>query len=103
MTNLRKTIAAFVLLALAAPVHAAAGWTEKVVPTRVKIVQNAGFMVYESFGASGPTTCNRSDAILIAKSHLEYTELLSTALTAIAGQVKFLVYVHRCTMVGWYG
>ncbi len=103
MRVIAKALLASALLTLASPSIAAGGWTAQVVPTEVEIAQTAGFLIYGDFGSSGPITCNRSNAIWIAKSHPDYAALLSTALTAVAGEMKVRAYVHSCTMVGWIG
>lgn len=103
MRVLARALIASLALSVSFPANAAGGWTEEVVPVQVEMAQSAGFLLYGDFGTSGPTACVRSDAIWIAKSHPDFTELLSTALTAVAGEMKVRAYVHNCTMVGWIG
>lgn len=103
MSVFAKALLASALLTLASPSSAAGGWTAQVVPTEIEITQTAGFLIYGDFGSSGPITCNRSNAIWIAKTHPDYAELLASALSAVAGQMKVRAYVHSCTMVGWIG
>lgn len=103
MSVFAKALIATVLLSLSIPANAAGGWTNDVVPTNVEIVRNEGFMIFGAFGNPGVTPCSSADGVWVAKTHSEYTELLSTALSAVAGQLKLRIYAHYCATVSWHG
>ena len=93
------------LLPLLAPVtaHAAGGWTATVAPEKVEVVRTTGFMIFGPFGNPGSNLCTNPDGIWVAQTHPQYRELLSTALSAVAGGLKLQAYVHNCTNMGWHG
>lgn len=80
-------------------VNAAGGWTN----TNVEIVRNEGFMIFGAFGNPGSTPCSSANGVWVAKTHSEYTEILSSALAAVAGQLKLRIYAHNCATVSWHG
>ncbi|MEO9600704.1 hypothetical protein [Parasphingorhabdus sp.] len=105
---MKKNISKITSIALASllftsAAHAAGGTTSDVVPTSVEIVRNDGFMVFGEFGNPAATPCTTDNAIWVPISHPQYEGLLSTAITAVAGQLKLKAYVHTCTAIGWHG
>ncbi|MEO9599792.1 hypothetical protein [Parasphingorhabdus sp.] len=91
------------LLSLSATAYAAGGWTNNVAPTKIEIVRSQGFMILGDYGDPGATPCATSSGIWVLIEHSQYKELLSTALTAVTGQLKLQAYVHSCTAIGWHG
>ncbi len=98
-----KALLASALMAFALPANAAGGSTAYAVPTKIEIVRGQGFIIFGAYGNPGPTPCTRVDTIWVPISHPQYSELLSTALSAFAGQFKLQAYVHTCTSIGWHG
>jgi len=47
--------------------------------------------------------CGTSNGVWVPKDHAQYTEMLSTALSAFAGQFKLQAYVHNCVSIEWHG
>ncbi|MEP2990309.1 MAG: hypothetical protein ABJN65_00980 [Parasphingorhabdus sp.] len=90
-------------MVFAATAHAAGGWTANEVPVKVEIVRGQGFMIFGSYGDPGNTPCGTDNGIWVPKEHTQYAELLSTALSAFAGQFKLQAYVHTCVNIGWHG
>lgn len=103
MSVFGKALLTAAFLTLATPASAAGGWTNEAVPTKVEIVQDKGILIFGAFGNPGTSTCTTGDAVWVAKSHTEYTEVLSSALSAVAAQLKLKFYVHYCATVGWHG
>lgn len=81
--------------------QAAGGYTEAAIPTRVEIVQNAGFMIAGAFGNPSATPCGTGNYIWIAASHPQYDRLLALAMTAFTSRTKLVAYVHQCSVVPW--
>lgn len=95
-------VAAGLLMAVAAPVSGAPGWTAVATPTDIELVRGQGVLIAGAFGNPG-TPCTDADKIWIAATHPQYQALLSTALSAMAGGMKIHAYVHGCAAIGWHG
>ncbi|SIO20945.1 hypothetical protein SAMN02745824_3361 [Parasphingorhabdus marina DSM 22363] len=103
MSGLFKTFVTATAIATGSAASAAGGWTDEAVPARVEIVRDQGILIFGDFGNPGPNPCASGNAVWVPKSHSEYTEVLSSALAAVAGQLKLKFYVHYCATVGWHG
>lgn len=103
MRHFRKALIVAALLSVSVPANAAGGWTNYAVPTKVEIVRNEGFMIFGEFGNPGSTPCTSANGVWVARTHSEYTEILSSALAAVAGQLKLRIYAHNCATVSWHG
>lgn len=102
MSVFAKALLASALMAISLPASAAGGSTAYAVPTTIEVIRGQGFMIFGPYGNPGPTPCSKADAIWVPISHPQYSELLSTALSAFAGQFKLKAHVHSCTAIGWH-
>ncbi|MEO9601263.1 hypothetical protein [Parasphingorhabdus sp.] len=103
MKKLFSAVLGIAAMSIPSTASAAGGWTNDVIPTKVEIVRNQGFLIFGAFGNLGSTPCATGDPVWVANTHSEYTELLSSALTAVAGQLKLRIYAHNCATVSWHG
>lgn len=99
---IRRLLAAIAACMIAGIAHAGGGWTVYAVPAEVEIVRNQGFVIIGPFGNPGANSCSVADAIFVPINHSQYKELLSTALTAVAGGMSLKAYVGTCTDIGWH-
>ncbi len=102
MSVFAKALLASALMAFALPAIAAGGSTAYAVPAKIEIVRGQGFLIFGAYGNPGPNPCTRDEAIWVPISHPQYSELLSSALSAFAGQFRLQAYVHVCTSIGWH-
>lgn len=103
---MKKFIKIFAGLALASistqSAYSAVAWSHTVAPTHIESIRSQGFMIFGPFGNNG-TACDSGDALWVAKTHPQYDQLYSMAVSALMGGKKLRAYAHVCTAIGWHG
>jgi hypothetical protein len=102
MTNLRKKIAVFSVLAFGWPtIVSAAGYTPYVVPTEVELV-NGGILIYGAFG--DVNSCSVAGRVFVPSSISEdvRSKILSLVTTAIVAGRQMRFYSDGCAAVTFH-
>jgi hypothetical protein len=87
-------------LAMATSSANAGNWSAAAIPTKVEIVNGAGFMVSGAFGNA--LGCTSPNLLFVKIDHPQYRQMYATVLTAISTGTKIYDYAHFCQPVGWY-
>jgi hypothetical protein len=90
----------FRALAMATASANAGNWSAAAVPTKVEIVNGAGFMVSGAFGNA--LGCTSPNLLFMKIDHPQYRQMYATVLRAISTGTKIYGYAHFCQPVGWY-
>ena len=95
---LRKLIFVAPLL-ISFSVYADHGRTSSAIPTVINTVESSGFIIYGDFG--NPGGCTNANSIWISKTHAQYDQLYSVALSALMAGKKVNGYIHSCISIPW--
>ena len=91
----------FVTTLLATTLANAGGYTASVVPTRVTLAQNEGFVIEGAFG--NPAGCAKGNAIFVRTDHPQYKVLYATAVGAVFAKQRIYAFINNCASSIWYG